>query len=112
MSVSFLNGYSVNCLKFCINQKKQPLENKGLVQILLLGLCYSCYYLYFFSELVLWNSVQGRGGFGRPRGGGSGRGRGFGRGRGRGRARGEKVSAEDLDADLEKYHADSMQTNE
>lgn len=35
------------------------------------------------------------------------------RGRGRGRGRGEKfeVSAKDLDADLEKYHADNMQTN-
>ncbi|GER55161.1 RNA-binding (RRM/RBD/RNP motifs) family protein [Striga asiatica] len=53
---------------------------------------------------------QGRGGFGRPRGGG--RGRGFGRGgRGLGKSRGEKISAEDLDADLDKYHAESMQTN-
>ena len=44
---------------------------------------------------------------GRPRGG-----RGFGRGRGRGRDRVEKVvSAEDLDADLDKYHSESMQTN-
>ncbi|CAO2840613.1 unnamed protein product [Amaranthus hypochondriacus] len=53
-------------------------------------------------------SGQGRGGaVGRPRGG-----RGFGRGRGRGRDRGEKVvSAEDLDADLDKYHSESMQTN-
>ncbi|CAA2968787.1 THO complex subunit 4A-like [Olea europaea subsp. europaea] len=49
------------------------------------------------------------GGFGNSRGGG--RGRGFGRGRGQGRGRGEKVSAEDLDADLEKYHADAMETN-
>ncbi|KAH6765633.1 RNA-binding family protein [Perilla frutescens var. hirtella] len=56
-------------------------------------------------------SGQGRGGFGRSRGQG-GRGRGFGgRGRGRGRDRAEKVSADDLDADLEKYHADAMQTN-
>lgn len=49
---------------------------------------------------------QGRGGaFGRPRGGG-GRGPRRGRGRGRGGGRsGEKVSAEDLDAELEKYHA-------
>ncbi|KAK4492043.1 hypothetical protein RD792_002833 [Penstemon davidsonii] len=54
-------------------------------------------------------SGQGRrGGFGRSRGGG--RGRASGRGRGQGRGRVEKVSAEDLDADLEKYHADSMQT--
>lgn len=62
-------------------------------------------------------SGQGRGGaFGRLRGGGDGgRGRGNrrgrGRGRGHGRGRGEKVSAEDLDADLEKYHAESMQLN-
>jgi len=59
-------------------------------------------------------SGQWRGGFGRPRGGrggrGSGRGRGQGSGQGRGRG-GEKVSAEDLDADLEKYHAEAMQTN-
>lgn len=40
---------------------------------------------------------------------GRGRGRG-GRGRGRG-GRGEKVSADDLDADLEKYHAEAMQEN-
>ncbi|KAJ8770979.1 hypothetical protein K2173_022880 [Erythroxylum novogranatense] len=54
---------------------------------------------------------QGRGGpVGRPRGG---VGRGFGRGRkrGAGRGHGEKVSAEDLDADLEKYHSEAMQTN-
>lgn len=60
------------------------------------------------------NSGQGRGGGfgGRSRNGGN-RGRGFGRGgRGRGRAApGEKISADDLDADLEKYHTESMQTN-
>lgn len=54
-------------------------------------------------------SGPGRGGpIGRSRGG-----RGFGRG-GRGRGRGrvdEKVSAEDLDAELEKYHSEAMQTN-
>ncbi|KAM7496574.1 hypothetical protein LguiA_020988 [Lonicera macranthoides] len=59
-------------------------------------------------------SGQGRGGGfgGRSRNGGN-RGRGFGRGgRGRGRAvPGEKISADDLDADLEKYHTESMQTN-
>ncbi|KAL8235115.1 hypothetical protein R6Q59_021215 [Mikania micrantha] len=53
------------------------------------------------------------GGFGRSRGGVAG-GRGSaargGRGRGRG-GRGEKISADDLDADLAKYHAESMQTN-
>ena len=48
---------------------------------------------------------------GRTRGGNSsGRGRGRGRGQGRG-GRGEKVSADDLDADLEKYHAEAMQEN-
>ncbi|KAL6499839.1 hypothetical protein OROGR_027749 [Orobanche gracilis] len=47
--------------------------------------------------------AQGRGG---------GRGRGFVRGRGRGRAsRGEQISADDLDADLDKYHADSIHIN-
>nr|GMD67138.1 THO complex subunit 4A-like [Ipomoea batatas] len=57
------------------------------------------------------SSGQGRGGgFGRLCGG-RGRGRGFQAGRGRGRDRGEKVSAEDLDADLEKYHAEAMETN-
>ncbi|KAI4334504.1 hypothetical protein L6164_019187 [Bauhinia variegata] len=57
-------------------------------------------------------SGQGRGGpIGRQRGGG-GRGRGIQRGgRGRGRGRGEKLSAEDLDADLEKYNAEAMQEN-
>lgn len=44
---------------------------------------------------------------GRPRGG-----RGTARGRGRGRGREDKVvSADDLDADLEKYHSEAMQTN-
>lgn len=68
-----------------------------------------------FLSNVFWirecNSAQGRGGSqGRPRGGSGGR--GFGRGRGRGRGgRGEKVSAEDLDADLEKYHSEAMQIN-
>ncbi|XP_076918840.1 THO complex subunit 4B-like [Bidens hawaiensis] len=52
-------------------------------------------------------SGQGRnGGFGRPRGGVGG-GRGF---AARG-GRGEKLSADDLDADLAKYHAESMETN-
>ncbi|XP_028081966.1 THO complex subunit 4A-like isoform X2 [Camellia sinensis] len=51
----------------------------------------------------------GGGAIGRPRGGGRGS---FGRGRERGgRGRVEKVSPEDLDADLEKYHAEAMQTN-
>ncbi|GFZ13229.1 RNA-binding (RRM/RBD/RNP motifs) family protein [Actinidia rufa] len=55
-------------------------------------------------------SGQGRGGAqGKPRGVGGGR--GFGRGRERGRGRGEKISAEDLDAELEKYHSEAMQIN-
>ncbi|XP_022948705.1 THO complex subunit 4A-like isoform X1 [Cucurbita moschata] len=49
---------------------------------------------------------------GRNRGGGRGRGPGRGgRGRGNGRGGGEKLSAEDLDADLEKYHEEAMQIN-
>lgn len=47
----------------------------------------------------------------RGRGRGSGGPRGGGRGGGRGRGRDEKVSAEDLDAELEKYHAEAMQIN-
>ena len=49
---------------------------------------------------------------GRNRGGGRGRGPGRGgRGRGNGRGGGDKLSAEDLDADLEKYHEEAMQIN-
>lgn len=57
-------------------------------------------------------SGQARGGgFGRSWGG-RGRGRGFRGGNRRGRGgRAEKVSAEDLDADLMKYHTEAMQTN-
>ncbi|KAI4349286.1 hypothetical protein L6164_009895 [Bauhinia variegata] len=43
---------------------------------------------------------------GQPRGSGRGR-----RGRGGNRNHAEKVSAEDLDADLDKYHAEGMETN-
>ena len=39
------------------------------------------------------------------------KGKGFGRGRGQGRGRGEKVSAEDLYAELEKYHSEAIQIN-
>ncbi|KAK4345557.1 hypothetical protein RND71_035733 [Anisodus tanguticus] len=55
-------------------------------------------------------SQQRGGGFRRPRGG---RGGGMRKDGGRGRGRGENVSAEDLDAELEKYHAEAeaMQTN-
>ncbi|XP_042419078.1 THO complex subunit 4B-like [Zingiber officinale] len=42
-----------------------------------------------------------------PRAGGRGRGRS----RGRGKGRSEPVSAEALDADLDKYHTEAMQTN-
>ncbi|CAL9119626.1 unnamed protein product [Musa textilis] len=49
----------------------------------------------------------GRGSSGWPRGGG----RGSGRGRGLGKGRGEPISAATLDADLDKYHAEAMQTN-
>ncbi|KAL8141390.1 hypothetical protein V2J09_007411 [Rumex salicifolius] len=57
---------------------------------------------------------QGRGGgIGRPRGGRGGFGRRGGGGGGRGRGpsvdNNEKVSAQDLDAELEKYHAEAMQ---
>ncbi|CAL9749667.1 unnamed protein product [Musa acuminata subsp. burmannicoides] len=49
----------------------------------------------------------GRVSAGWPRGGGRGRGKG----RGQGRGRGEPVSAAALDADLDKYHEEAMQTN-
>ncbi|CAN0926650.1 THO complex subunit 4A [Linum grandiflorum] len=52
---------------------------------------------------------RGGGGGGNGGGGGGGRGGRGGKGRGRGRAEKEKVSAEDLDADLEKYHSGAMQ---
>uniref|UniRef100_A0A5B7APA5 Putative THO complex subunit 4A-like isoform X1 n=1 Tax=Davidia involucrata TaxID=16924 RepID=A0A5B7APA5_DAVIN len=53
-------------------------------------------------------SNQGRGSArGRFRGGS----RGIRRVHGRGRGLGEKTSAEDLDADLEKYHSEAMKTN-
>ncbi|GAV57894.1 RRM_1 domain-containing protein/FoP_duplication domain-containing protein [Cephalotus follicularis] len=65
----------------------------------------------FAKSNVVPRSGQGRGGaYGRPRGAVSA-GRGFGRGRGRGRGRSEKISAEDLDADLEKYYSEAMETN-
>ncbi|KAJ0266689.1 THO complex subunit 4A [Hirschfeldia incana] len=56
---------------------------------------------------------QGRGGQQRRGGDGQGgRGRGGGgRGRRSGKGPAEKVSAEDLDADLDKYHAGDMETN-
>uniref|UniRef100_A0A0E0MBE6 RRM domain-containing protein n=1 Tax=Oryza punctata TaxID=4537 RepID=A0A0E0MBE6_ORYPU len=55
-------------------------------------------------------SKRGGRGWPRGRGGFGGRGRGHvGRGRGRGDRGSRKVSAEDLDADLDKYHAEGMQ---
>lgn len=53
-------------------------------------------------------SERPRGGAATVRGRGAGRG---GRGRGRGGAPAEDKSVEDLDADLESYHAEAMQTN-
>ncbi|XP_062182344.1 THO complex subunit 4A-like [Phragmites australis] len=57
-------------------------------------------------------SRGGAGGWPRGRGGFGGRGRGRdhgGRGRGRGGRGDQQVSAEDLDADLDKYHTEAMQ---
>ncbi|KAG9445140.1 hypothetical protein H6P81_016480 [Aristolochia fimbriata] len=58
------------------------------------------------------SGTQGRGGaIGRTRGGGGGRGWGRGGRGGRGKGRSDPVSADDLDADLEKYHSEAMQVN-
>ncbi|AED97255.1 Chromatin target of PRMT1 protein C-terminal [Arabidopsis suecica] len=58
-----------------------------------------------------WRGGQGRGGQQRGGGrGGGGRG-GGGRGRRPGKGPAEKISAEDLDADLDKYHSGDMETN-
>lgn len=64
----------------------------------------------------LRRSSQGRGrgqgqGRGRGRGGGGGGGRGRGRGRGRGQGKKNPVdkSADDLDKELDNYHAEAMQ---
>ncbi|KAF7064881.1 hypothetical protein CFC21_071093 [Triticum aestivum] len=55
---------------------------------------------------------RGRGGFGGRSAAGRGRGRGdVGRGRGRGGRGSQPVSANDLDADLDKYHSEAMQTS-
>lgn len=58
-----------------------------------------------------YSAGPGRGSTGLPRGGGGGGGRGRGRSRGRGKAPEETISAAALDADLEKYHSEAMQTN-
>lgn len=120
-------------MQFHLSSERIYLLNKGkdlnilLMQLLLgskTGICLEhvlaqrtvlelLFFLPVHSWVSIWLfcSVRGRGGaLGQLRGGG-GSGRGFGRGRGRGRGRGEKVSAEDLDADLEKYHSESMQIN-
>ncbi|CAK9176487.1 unnamed protein product [Ilex paraguariensis] len=55
--------------------------------------------------------VAGRGWDHLGSGGGHGRGRGQGRGLGQRRGHEEKISAEDLDAELEKYHLEAMQIN-
>ncbi|CAN8237496.1 unnamed protein product [Cochlearia groenlandica] len=70
----------------------------------------------FPTNGILGNFGRGRGGFmGRPRGGGNfrgGRGARGGGGRGGGRGgRDEKVSADDLDAELDKYHKEAMETS-
>lgn len=65
----------------------------------------------FSNRIGPARSNRGRGGFGARGRGGDG-GRGAGRGRGRGRGRDEKISAEDLDAELEKYHKQAMETEE
>ena len=68
--------------------------------------------LNYLSLIWLFSSGQGRvGTFGRPGGRGQGIQRGRGRGRGQGGGHHEKLSAEDLDTDLEKYHAEAMQLN-
>ncbi|EMS59276.1 THO complex subunit 4-A [Triticum urartu] len=55
---------------------------------------------------------RGRGGFGGRSAAGRGRGRGdVGLGRGRGGRGSQPVSANDLDADLDKYHSEAMQTS-
>ncbi|KAG2609848.1 THO complex subunit 4B-like isoform X2 [Panicum virgatum] len=65
-----------------------------------------------FNGLFRRPGRGGDGGWPRGRGGFGGRGRGQGsRGRGRGGRGGEKVSAEDLDADLDKYHKAAMETS-
>ena len=75
---------------------------------------YKTYTLAFGGHRDRIPMARGRGSE-RPRGGatavrGRGAGRG-GRGRGRGGAPAEDKSVEDLDADLESYHAEAMQTN-
>lgn len=60
------------------------------------------------------SSQNRRGGLRNGRGRGRGQGQGQGQGRGRGRGRGKKQpfvkSADDLDKELENYHAEAMQT--
>ena len=53
---------------------------------------------------------RGRGGGGGGVGGGRGRGRGRNRGGGRGMKKPVEKSADDLDKELDNYHAEAMQT--
>lgn len=82
------------------------------VDIYIKDLSFIIYCLFLYS----WGRRGGPrnvGGSGRGQGQGQGRGRGRGRGRGGGRGRGKKdaveMSAEELDKELETYHAEAMQ---
>lgn len=66
--------------------------------------CWEC-----FTDLLCWLCCRVRGGRGGLRSD-RGRGRGQGRGRGRGRRQPVEKSADELDKELENYHADAMQT--
>lgn len=56
------------------------------------------------------SSQNRRGGLRNGRGRGQGQGQGRGRGRGRGKKQPFVKSADDLDKELENYHAEAMQT--
>lgn len=62
-----------------------------------------------FHRFICWLRCRRRGGRGGLRSD-RGRGRGQGRGRGRGRRQPVEKSADELDKELENYHADAMQT--
>lgn len=67
---------------------------------------------YFFFCPCLLSRQEASGGRGWLRGGGAlafGKVHGQRRGRGQGKGQGEKISMEELDAELEKYHLDAMQ---
>lgn len=66
----------------------------------------------YFFFCPCWLSRQEASGGRGLRGGADlafGRGHGQRRGRGQGKGQGEKISTEELDAELEKYHLDAMQ---